>query len=99
MLLAVAGPAALVMFWSFDVTNHELMLRTVVGIDSAALALASGVAAALFTDNGSIERSSRCYGRGSTTSSCSSTWTYARVWKYGTRCRCRIIARSKHCLC
>ncbi len=52
MLLAVAVPAALGMFWSFDVTNHELMLRTVVGIDSAALALASGAAAALSLTTG-----------------------------------------------
>lgn len=52
MLLAVAVPAALGMFWSFDVTNHELVLRTAVGIDSAALALASGAAAALSLTTG-----------------------------------------------
>lgn len=52
MLLAVAAPAALGIFWSFDVTNHELMLRTVVGIDSVALALASGAAAALSLTTG-----------------------------------------------
>lgn len=52
MLLAVAVPAAMGIFWSFDVTSHELMLRTVVGIDSAALALASGAAAALSLTTG-----------------------------------------------
>ncbi len=52
MLLAVTVPAGLGIFWSFDVTNHEVMLRTVVGIDSAALALASGAAAALSLTTG-----------------------------------------------
>lgn len=52
MLLAVTVPAGLGVFWSFDVTNHEVMLRTVVGIDSAALALASGAAAALSLTTG-----------------------------------------------
>ena len=52
MLLAVAIPAGLGMFWHFDATNHELMLRTSVGIDSAALALASGAAAALSLTTG-----------------------------------------------
>ena len=52
MLLAVAVPAGLGMFWSFDATNHELVLRTVVGLDSAALALASGAAAALSLTTG-----------------------------------------------
>lgn len=47
ILLAVAVSGILGMFWPFDVENHELMLRTVVGIDSATLALASGAAAAL----------------------------------------------------
>lgn len=52
MLLAVAVPAGLGMFWSFDATTHELVLRTVVGLDSAALALASGAAAALSLTTG-----------------------------------------------
>lgn len=52
ILLAVLVPAGLGIFWSFDVTNHELMLRTVVGIDSAVLALASGAAAALSLTTG-----------------------------------------------
>lgn len=52
ILLAIAVPAALGIFWSFDVTNHELMLRTSVGIDSATLALASGAAAALSLTTG-----------------------------------------------
>lgn len=52
MLLAIAIPAALGMFWTFDLTNHELVLRTVVGIDSIALALASGAAAALSLTTG-----------------------------------------------
>lgn len=52
ILLAIAAPASLGIFWSFDVTNHELMLRTAVGIDSIALALASGAAAALSLTTG-----------------------------------------------
>ncbi len=52
LLLAVAVPAVLGMFWPSDVTSHELELRTVVGIDSAALALASGAAAALSLTTG-----------------------------------------------
>lgn len=52
ILLSVAAPAILGIFWTFDITNHELALRTVVGIDSAALALASGAAAALSLTTG-----------------------------------------------
>jgi uncharacterized hydrophobic protein (TIGR00341 family) len=52
MILAVAAPAILGMFWTFDITNHELVLRTAVGIDSAILALASGAAAALSLTTG-----------------------------------------------
>lgn len=52
MLLAVIVPAGLGMFWPFDITGHELMLRTKVGLDSAVLALASGAAAALSLTTG-----------------------------------------------
>jgi uncharacterized hydrophobic protein (TIGR00341 family) len=52
IFLAVAVPAGFGLFWSFDVSNHELMLRTSVGIDSAILALASGAAAALSLTTG-----------------------------------------------
>ena len=52
LLLAVIIPASLSLFWSFDASNHELTLRTVVGIDSVALALASGAAAALSLTTG-----------------------------------------------
>jgi len=52
ILLAIAAPASLGIFWSFDVTNHELMLRTAVGMDYIALALASGAAAALSLTTG-----------------------------------------------
>jgi len=52
LLLAVIIPAGLSLFWSFDASNHELTLRTVVGIDSVALALASGAAAALSLTTG-----------------------------------------------
>lgn len=45
-------PTVLGMFWSFDITNQEVVLRTVVGIDSVALALASGAAAALSLTTG-----------------------------------------------
>ncbi len=52
MLLAVAVPAGLGMFWPADMGSHELMLRTEVGLDSAVLALASGAAAALSLTTG-----------------------------------------------
>lgn len=52
LLLAVTVPTVLGMFWSFDITNQEVVLRTVVGIDSVALALASGAAAALSLTTG-----------------------------------------------
>lgn len=52
LLLAVAVPAAVGMFWPSNVTSHELVLRTVVGVDSAVLALASGAAAALSLTTG-----------------------------------------------
>ncbi len=52
LLLAIAIPAILGIFWSSEKISHELMLRTVVGIDSAALALASGAAAALSLTTG-----------------------------------------------
>lgn len=52
ILLAVAVSAGLGIFWSFDLTNHELILRTTVGLDSAILALASGAAAALSLTTG-----------------------------------------------
>lgn len=52
MLLAVSVPTFIGVFWSFDVSSHELILRTIVGIDSATLALASGAAAALSLTTG-----------------------------------------------
>ncbi|MGM0541734.1 MAG: TIGR00341 family protein [Pseudomonadota bacterium] len=52
ILLAIAVPAGLGVFWSFDLTNHELILRTTVGLDSVTLALASGAAAALSLTTG-----------------------------------------------
>ena len=52
LLLAVAVPAVIGMSWPSDITSHELVLRTDVGIDSAALALASGAAAALSLTTG-----------------------------------------------
>lgn len=51
-LLAVAVSAGLGLFWPSDMTSHELMSRTQVGLDSAALALASGAAAALSLTTG-----------------------------------------------
>jgi uncharacterized hydrophobic protein (TIGR00341 family) len=51
-LLAVAVSAGLGMFWPSDMTSHELISRTEVGLDSAALALASGAAAALSLTTG-----------------------------------------------
>jgi len=52
MLLAVAVSAGLGVFWPSDMTSHELISRTDVGLDSAALALASGAAAALSLTTG-----------------------------------------------
>jgi uncharacterized hydrophobic protein (TIGR00341 family) len=52
ILLAVSVSAGLGMFWPSDMTSHELMSRTDVGLDSAALALASGAAAALSLTTG-----------------------------------------------
>jgi uncharacterized hydrophobic protein (TIGR00341 family) len=52
IFLSVIVPTCLGIFWSFDVENHELMLRTIVGLDSVALALASGAAAALSLTTG-----------------------------------------------
>ena len=52
ILLAVGVSAGLGMFWPSDMTSHELMSRTEVGLDSAALALASGAAAALSLTTG-----------------------------------------------
>ena len=47
ILVAVAVSVILGLFWPSDMISHELMLRTEVALDSAALALASGAAAAL----------------------------------------------------
>ena len=52
IFLAIAIPAGFGLFWSFDANNHELMLRTSVGLDSVILALASGAAAALSLTTG-----------------------------------------------
>lgn len=50
--LAVALTALIGAFGSFDVSSPELMGRTTVGLDSVALALASGAAAALSMTSG-----------------------------------------------
>jgi uncharacterized hydrophobic protein (TIGR00341 family) len=47
ILLAIALSTAIGFFWDFENFSPELMSRTIVGIDSAVLALASGAAAAL----------------------------------------------------
>jgi uncharacterized hydrophobic protein (TIGR00341 family) len=52
ILLAVVLSAGLGMLWPSGPTSHELMLRTEVGLDSVALALASGAAAALSLTTG-----------------------------------------------
>lgn len=52
LLLAVALSAALGLFWPSGAQSHEIMMRTHVGIDSVALALASGAAAALSLTSG-----------------------------------------------
>lgn len=52
VLLAVAFSAGVGCIYLPDITSPELMVRTVVGVDSAALALASGAAAALSLTTG-----------------------------------------------
>lgn len=52
IVLSVAVSAGLGLFWPLDLISHELMSRTEVGLDSAALALASGAAAALSLTTG-----------------------------------------------
>jgi uncharacterized hydrophobic protein (TIGR00341 family) len=47
ILLAIALSTGIGFFWNFQNFSPELMSRTIVGIDSAVLALASGAAAAL----------------------------------------------------
>lgn len=52
ILLAVALSVVIGIFWPFDVSSPELAARTNVGLDSVALALASGAAAALSLTTG-----------------------------------------------
>jgi len=52
ILLAVALSAGLGFFWPSELTSNELMSRTEAGLDSVALALASGAAAALSLTTG-----------------------------------------------
>ncbi|HHO47816.1 MAG TPA: TIGR00341 family protein [Desulfobacteraceae bacterium] len=52
ILLAVALSVGLGMLWQSDITSRELLLRTEAGLDSVALALASGAAAALSLTTG-----------------------------------------------
>jgi uncharacterized hydrophobic protein (TIGR00341 family) len=47
ILLAIALSTAIGYFWNFENFSPELISRTIVGVDSAVLALASGAAAAL----------------------------------------------------
>jgi uncharacterized hydrophobic protein (TIGR00341 family) len=47
IVLSIALSSGIGFFWTFENFSPELMSRTVVGIDSAVLALASGAAAAL----------------------------------------------------
>jgi len=50
--LSIGLSLILSLLWSFDINSHELMSRTDVGLDSLALALASGAAAALSLSTG-----------------------------------------------
>jgi uncharacterized hydrophobic protein (TIGR00341 family) len=52
IFLAVALSAVFGALWPFDLSSRELMARTNVGLDSIALALASGAAAALSLTTG-----------------------------------------------
>lgn len=52
LLLAVSLSVALGFFWPYGQISHELLTRTEAGLDSVALALASGAAAALSLTTG-----------------------------------------------
>jgi len=52
IVIAVVLSVGIGMFWPFDVSSPELAARTNVGLDSVALALASGAAAALSLTTG-----------------------------------------------
>ena len=52
IFLAVSLSALLAILWPFDETSYELLSRTDAGLDSIALALASGAAAALSLTTG-----------------------------------------------
>lgn len=52
ILVSVVMAIVLGIFWSTETISHELLSRTEVGLDSAALALASGAAAALSLTTG-----------------------------------------------
>jgi uncharacterized hydrophobic protein (TIGR00341 family) len=52
IILAVILSVVVGVFWPFDVSSPELAARAVVGLDSVALALASGAAAALSLTTG-----------------------------------------------
>lgn len=52
LLVAVLLSAMLGLFWPYALTSHELMTRAGAGLDSIALALASGAAAALSLTTG-----------------------------------------------
>jgi uncharacterized hydrophobic protein (TIGR00341 family) len=52
IVIAVALSVAIGYFWPYDISSHELASRSQVGLDSIALALASGAAAALSLTTG-----------------------------------------------
>ncbi len=52
IVIAVTLSVGIGIFWPFDVSSPELVARTEVGLDSVALALASGAAAALSLTTG-----------------------------------------------
>ncbi len=52
MTLSITLSIILGIVWPFDIQSHELLARTDVGLDSLALALASGAAAALSLSTG-----------------------------------------------
>lgn len=52
ILFAIVLSMLMSLFWLFDITSPELIARTNVGMDSVALALASGAAAALSLTTG-----------------------------------------------
>ena len=67
VILALSLAIFIGVLWPDHLESPELLSRTVVGIDSAVLAMASGAAAVLAPDDGGRQRFGRCDGSRGTT--------------------------------